>query len=215
MKWGILLVVPFVLANCKRHSSNSAFVLTSDTISQLSATFRPNYFLLGDFNGDKIQDTLKEIYVSQNTNKKTENKFFAQNLTEIQKHLNKTKPSTRIVSSHAPKDTFVLSDENNQIGLWMLDNLGDLNNDGTDEMGYAINYVNASPLNAYVVLSYKNEWFEMIYFTFHEELNNERNSPFKNKKLIQKMDGKKIEAFVYDQAQKKTNTSIFLLQQHP
>jgi len=29
------------------------------------------------------------------------------------------------------------------------------------------------------------------------------------------MDGKKIEAFVYDQAQKKTSTSIFLLQQHP
>ncbi|OUU01599.1 MAG: hypothetical protein CBB99_04435 [Bacteroidetes bacterium TMED39] len=211
MKPVYFLFVVLFCSNCRQQTEKKIPEQTSDTISKFTATFRPYYWIFGDFNGDKQIDTIRELFLSRKTNKGTQNKFYAEHIRDVQKHLNQIKPSTRIVGTNAPSDTFVLSDENNQIGLWLFENLGDLDGDGADEIGYSINYADASLLNAYVILSYKNEWSELAYFTIHEELNMQSSGQFKNGKLTRKSSDNKIEVYFYDAEKQKIKTKTIAL----
>ncbi|NME70066.1 caspase family protein [Flammeovirga aprica] len=59
-----------------------------------------------------------------------------------------------------------------QNGLFHFRNLGDLDGDGGDEVGYVIDWFQASVINRYYVISYKNgRWEELYSFRIHPLFN--------------------------------------------
>jgi hypothetical protein len=144
--------------------------------------------IIGDFNGDKIIDTLSESYISSLTNRETfktlDNQDWENNIDLVIKN----KPITRLFANIPNVDTFVVTKEFQQAGLFHYRNLGDINNDGQDEIGYAIKWVDNSNLNSYHILGLKdNKFIELFNFSINEALlYGDQEGTFDNGDLIKR-----------------------------
>ena len=176
-------------------SSNNVEAKENTTHKELGERFS----IVGDFNGDGITDNIYESYISSLSNKEAykvpDNQDWYRNIEMIVKQ----KPVTRIFSNIPNIDTFVVTKEPQQIGLFHFRNLGDLNEDGKDEIGFAINWADYSNLNTYHIVTIVNQRFkeilsfkinEMICFENSEEL-------FDNNDFIKKVDNKTIKFKFY------------------
>lgn len=174
--------------------------------------FGDRYSIVGDFNGDKMVDTVFESYISSLTNKETYKK---QNTVDWEKNIDlivKKLPVTRLYSSIPTVDTFIVTKEAQQIGLFHFRNLGDLNEDGKDEIGYAINWLDNSNLNHYHIVSIiDNKFKEIFSFEINEMFCYEGSEGlFDNKEFIQKIGNKTIKyKFYSDSATNNTGEYKF------
>ncbi|WP_196884968.1 hypothetical protein [Aureivirga sp. CE67] len=101
----------------------------------------PKFQIIGDFNGDKISESLFE---------------------------NKIKNETyEIKSSNSLIHNFEIPTSTNN--LLLLENIGDLNQNGKDEVAIIYNLPDFSNLNSVHILEYKNEkWTRTLKFSFLE-----------------------------------------------
>lgn len=204
--------------SCNQTDNNKNIPVDSLSISNQADTnsfhkeFGDRYSIVGDFNGDRKVDTVFESYISSLTNKETYKK---QNTVDWENNLDliiKKLPVTRLYASIPTVDTFIVTKEAQQIGLFHFRNLGDLNEDGKDEIGYAINWSDNSNLNHYHIVSIINNKFKEIFsFNINEMFCYEGSEElFDNKEFIQKIGNKTIKyKFYSDSATNNTGEYKF------
>lgn len=151
-------------------------------------------FVLGDFNGDKINDTIFESYISLVDHKeayKILNSFdFEDNLEQISKQ----KPCTRLYTNIDKIDTLIIETHPQNSGLLFVENIGDINEDGGDEFGFVISYEDYSNINKYFIYSIKkNKWIKVFDFEINERLNFYEGELLENGHILRKVEKNKIE----------------------
>lgn len=185
--------------NIKTITVDSLSISNNTDTNSLRKEFGDRYSIIGDFNGDGNKDTVYESYISSMTSKETykkqDNEDWENNISLIVKQL----PVTRLYTSITKVDTFIVTNEAQQIGLFHFRNLGDLNEDGKDEIGYAINWADNSNLNHYHIVSIiDNKFKEIFSFKINEMLCYEGSEDlFDNKEFIQKIGNKTIKYKFY------------------
>lgn len=81
------------------------------------------------------------------------------------------KPFSRLYTNIRGIDTFIVTDEPQQRGLLRLENLGNINGDKGDELGYVINWADFSNINSYHVITLvQNKWVEICNFRINEAI---------------------------------------------
>lgn len=120
------------------------------------------FVLFGDFDGDQIQDTLRECYVDAQTKQET-NKFFenedimAYQGGEMIDH----ETFSYMLSNNLKIDTFP---HTSHLGIFYAETIGDIDGDGADEIGIVKYHADYSSMNAYHIYTYKNGW--KLYYSF-------------------------------------------------
>jgi hypothetical protein len=151
-------VTLFTFYSCTS-STDTKNNVTKDTLSLSNNKLEKRIFgerlnIAGDFVGDGKKDTIFESYISDLTGEETFKTFDSTNWEENIGLLIKNNPTSRLYSNIKGLHTFIVTKESQQAGISMLENLGDLNNDKGDEIGYVINWVDYSNLNTYHILTF-------------------------------------------------------------
>lgn len=143
-----------------------------------------------DLNGDHIIDTIYESYISQKTGQETFKYIDGKNMDveTVRDSINANLPVSRIYTTIAGVDTFSLTDHSDHTGIYMLENLGDLNEDGGEEIGYIIDLAGHSNLNEYTIITLTKEkkWKKLLSFHIHESESLDKENLFEGKSLIKK-----------------------------
>jgi len=177
-----------------------------------SKLFGERLNLTGDFNGDGIKDSIFESYISGLSGKET---FKVLDTTDWENNVDlvvKNAPIALFYSNIKNADTFIVTKEPQQTGISLMENLGDLNNDKGDEIGYIINWADNSNLNTYHIISLnKNKkWQELFSFPINESVNYEPELLYKNSSIISKTGPNKINyKFYSDSATVEEGIKIF------
>lgn len=120
------------------------------------------FVLVGDFDGDQIQDTLTEHYVDAKTKQET-NKFFededilAYQGGEMIGH----RAFSYMLSNNPNIDTFPYT---SHLGIAYAEIIGDIDGDGADEIGVVEHHADYSSVNAYHIYTYNKGWKR--YYSF-------------------------------------------------
>ncbi|MGC4039898.1 MAG: hypothetical protein QM710_03645 [Flavobacterium sp.] len=153
----------------------------------------PALFISGDFNGDKATDTIFESYQSSITHKEISKLHDSINWDNDLDLTIKSKPVTTLYSSDKSIEKFMVSDHPQQKGVYLFANLGDINDDGKDEFGYAVDWADFSSLNTYHIMTLKQGSFiEIFQFPIHESMSIPEGKDFDPKDLIKKTSKKTI-----------------------
>ncbi len=126
-------------------------------------------FILGDFNGDQKQDTLFESFKSQINLKEMSKQMGSLNFENNLSQIRKQQPMSEVYSSDKtiPKHTVTKSPQH--AGIINFCNLGDLNEDNSEEFGYMINWLDWSNMNTYYIFSIKaNKIIPLFSYSVHE-----------------------------------------------
>ncbi|BDD04000.1 hypothetical protein [Aureibacter tunicatorum] len=116
----------------------------------------------GDFNGDgKIENLTEEIRKSSSNEKVKHLNIEFEEILEI------GETYTSLISSDSRFNNFPV--KKNCYGYKLLENLGDLNNSGSDELGVIFNHIDYSNLNTFHIYSFeKNQWIQKKMFNISE-----------------------------------------------
>ncbi len=155
--------------------------------------------LPGDFNGDGKIDTVFESYISKLTGKED---FKILDSTDWESNVDliiENKPISRLYFDIEATDTFIVTKEPQQTGISLLENLGDLNGDKGDELGYIIKWADESNLNTYHIITLTNEkkWKELFSFPINESVNYETENLLEGKFILMKIGPNKIKYKYY------------------
>lgn len=167
--------------------------------------------IVGDFNGDKARDTIRESYISTLTNRETPKRIASENYGRMVSLIMKRQPLTRLFSSIAGVDTFIVTDQNQQMGIYGLTNLGDLNDDKTDEFGYIVDWADYSNLNTYRIMTLRNNKVETLFtFPINEMVSLDPDELLDGQHLLKKIGPKTIQyKFYSDSATVEIGTHRF------
>jgi len=122
------------------------------------------YLISGDFDGDGKHENLMEHYHSGLTRNET-NKFYS-NLVDFAYLVELTvanQPYSFLLSTTKYMDTLHISSNEQLLGISYLKNEGDLNDDGTDEISFVVDYADWSSVNSCHVMTYKNNHWNKLY----------------------------------------------------
>ena len=126
--------------------------------------------LTGDFDGDGTQDTLYEKYISQLTGKETNKNYdFSGDLGEgvdwlfyWQIWIGEKKILLKMVGNKPEIKPWIVDENGLHDGFLYLKNVGDLNQDSTDEIVYILNNIDFSNGSTGVLVTYKNGKWKAI-----------------------------------------------------
>jgi hypothetical protein len=153
--------------------------------TQVKKEFGERYFISGDFNGDKIIDTIFESYISRKTRRETYKTLDANDQGNNLELIVANEPVSRLYSSTGIFDTFVVTDNSQQAGVFLLANVGDINGDHKDEFGYAVSWVDFSSLNTYHLMTVDSGRVKEIFrFQIHELMSLEPENLISNNSLV-------------------------------
>jgi len=139
-------------------------------VKNFKEIFGPRFTISGDFNGDEEIDTLRELYLSSINNKET-NKYYDVDYDSMVSLAVKKKPICKIVSNNNKIEPLIIKDTITWqlFGLAFLKNEGDLDNNGTDEIGLIIDWADWSNVNSYLVYTYSdNKWKQILSFEIRD-----------------------------------------------
>ena len=167
--------------------------------------------IVGDFDGDGRQDTLRESYISALTNEETPKQYDSVDYLRNMDLTAEAQPITRLLSSIPGVDTFTVTDNFQQSGISCFSNLGDVNGDGTDEFGYFVNWADMSSLNTYVIMTIKNNKVtELFAFPINEMVSFDKDELIDGQHLVKATGPKAIlYKFYSDSATVETGTHRF------
>lgn len=120
------------------------------------------FVLLGDFDGDQIQDTLTEHYVDAHTKQET-NKFFENEdiLMYQDGELIDHETYSYMRSNNLDIETFRYT---SHLGVFYAETIGDIDGDGADEIGVVEHHADYSSVNSYHIYTYNKGWKR--YYSF-------------------------------------------------
>ncbi len=150
-------------------------------IAQSKTIWGPHRSVVGDFDGDGVQDTLYEKYISLLTGKETNKDYdfrgtsnkemmeWIDCLFYKQKWIAQKEPLVRLASKNPAIKSFDVESGDCQNGFGYLKNVGDLNGDRTDEIVYYIYDVDMSSMNSCALATYQNgAWKEVRHWNMTE-----------------------------------------------
>ena len=141
----------------------------------------------GYFNGQE-EEMIFESYISLTTGKETSKVRDSNNEVNNRKLIALNRPQVRLYSSLGQRKYYILSNSPLQCGLALLENCGDINDDGVDEIGYMIKWLDDSQLNTYHILKFDNNIYqEILSFQVHETLSFDSERLFDNGKVFEKL----------------------------
>lgn len=185
----VILLVLFVSCKEKTNEDLSADKSEKPIVSKLDE----RYSVVGDFNGDKIQDTIFESYQNSDTKKEINKIHDSLDWDNDLELTVKNKPISILYSSDKSIHNLIASKQYQQKGVYLFSNLGDLNEDGKDEFGYAIDWADFSSLNTYRIMTLeKNNFVEIFNFPIHETMSINPENQFDSKKIVLKISKKTI-----------------------
>lgn len=155
------------LSETRLEQKDSSLMMLSDSIKFI---FGHRFAVAGDYDGDGKQEILREHFCS-GINHEESNKFYdgITNQNQFIGLMLEKKPYSYLTADNKQMDTLHISKIPQHLGLLFLKNEGDLNNDGTDEIGYVVNWTDWSNLNRYHLFTYsKNGWVELYSFPIWE-----------------------------------------------
>ncbi len=125
--------------------------------------------IVGDFDGNGTQDTLYEKYISQLTGKETNKSYDFGALGDgpdyifyWQQWIAEKKILLKLVSKKPGINPFLVNKNGLDHGFLYLENVGDLNQDSTDEIAFILNSIDFSNGNTCFLATYKNEKWKLI-----------------------------------------------------
>lgn len=184
-----ILIVFFVSCNEKTKENITVKKGKKSIVSKLDE----RYSIVGDFNGDKIEDTIFESYQNSTTNKEINKLHDTLDWDNDLELTVKSKPISILYSSDKSIYKLIVSKHYQQKGVYLLSNLGDLNDDGKDEFGYAVDWADFSSLNTYRIMTLdKNKFVEIFNFPLHETMSVIPENQFDSKNLVLKVSKKTI-----------------------
>ncbi|MCC6460689.1 MAG: hypothetical protein IT260_09495 [Saprospiraceae bacterium] len=123
----------------------------------------------GDFNGDGRIDTLAEYFRDSLNRFEIPKCYEGMDYMDLWHIMAAKQPAVGLQSSHPSIPPFVPASASNSLGFVYVHNEGDLNGDGTDELGYVVGWLDASSLNTCHILSLRaNRWEELAHFRVRE-----------------------------------------------
>jgi hypothetical protein len=173
-RFAINLLIILSLGCSSKPSDNTEDV---DEDAPMAPSFS-RMFLIGDYDGDERIDTLFESYISGVTGKE---------ITDITdgNSVEEEKPIDRFYYSHPGIDTFLITNEPRQKGILMLVNLGNVNGKPGEEVGYIVDWLDESNINAYHIVTLNGKrWEEIVQFPINEMLSFEPGNVFENQSLV-------------------------------
>lgn len=115
--------------------------------------------LIGDFNGDNVQDTLYERFIDNETSDEI-NKFF-ENL-DLMDHCCIDRDVKAFFECSNPKiKAFPIPSE---VGLLFAETIGDIDGNGTDEIGLVNYNTDVSSVSRYYIYTYDGDWKSIYDF---------------------------------------------------
>lgn len=210
----LTIILSLLMTACNSTGVQKNNASSSESLTQSVRTdtqLNDRFSIVGDFNGDNLLDTIFESYISSVTNKETPKEIDSEDIEKNIELIIKNNPVTRLYSSIAGVDTFIVTKEYQQIGLRNFARLGDLNSDKSDEFGYMINWADFSNLNTFHILTIKdNKFIELFNFKINESVNLDPDNLFENEFLIKSIEPKTIEyKFYSDSATVETGRHTF------
>jgi hypothetical protein len=162
----IKILFPILLiAGCPNYSSVAQNVSSTTNTPKVIPIIRKS--ISGNFIADGKTDTLKESVISSINNQEID-KYIDVDYDSLVCLIVMSKPICRLQSSEL-KPLIIKSNTWQLFGLAYLKNEGDLNNDGTDEVGLIVDWADWSNINSYQVYTYKNnEWKEILTFEIRD-----------------------------------------------
>lgn len=201
MKVNTLLFLILIIIGCSSDGINSdkgKSNISDNTFPELKE-FGDRKWIIGDFDGNGTSDdTLFESYVSRLTGKETYKVLNNTHPEENIKLVVNNEPVTRIYSNISGVDTLTVTESTQQSGLAILENLGDLNNDKSDEFGLVIKHEDFSNLNSYHIYTLQNNRFKKFFsFSINEMISFETDELFENGRIIKRIERNKIQYKFY------------------
>jgi len=202
--YGVIIAV--IACGCNS-PANEKSIVTIDTTKSLVIVnkksdrriFGERLKLTGDFNGDGKIDTVFESYISKLTGKEDFKILDSTNWEDNVGLIIENKPVSRLYLDIEAADTFIVTKDPQQSGVGLLENLGDLNGDKGDELGYIIKWADESNLNTYHIVTLTNEkkWKELFNFPINESVNYETENLLDGKFILMKIGPNKIKYKYY------------------
>jgi hypothetical protein len=125
------------------------------------------HLVYGDFNGDKITDTLTEKFISSLTNIET-NKYYELGYDSMVVATVQKEPVSLIISQNSKIDTLKITSPTGQIfGINYLINLGDNNRNQKDEIGLIVDWADWSNVNSFNIYEL-NDSLKWIFLQSYE-----------------------------------------------
>ncbi|HLO60324.1 MAG TPA: hypothetical protein VK179_16355 [Bacteroidales bacterium] len=161
------LIISILIFGCQSKTTKLSLDSKDSQIKTTTDNFSDRLMITGDFNGDESIDTLKESFISSIDGKET-NKYSDIEYDSLVALTIKKKPICRLISNSLTP-LIVNKDKYQLFGLAFLKNEGDLDNDGSDELGLIVDWADWSNVNYYQILSYKNSnWTELFNFEIRD-----------------------------------------------
>lgn len=145
---------------------DSSSITKVDTIETNQSDLNPTpiwgyrFIIVGDFDGNGKEDTLRERHVALATNQET-NKYF-EGVESIWHQGNEYHPVRSFLQAN-PTSGINELDSLGQLGLHWLENIGDIDGNGTDEIGLLKDGADYSNVNTYAIYTYRKKKWQLIY----------------------------------------------------
>jgi hypothetical protein len=114
-----------------------------------------------DLNGDKKIEKVYIEVISENNNKQLDSITFNADYNDYLIQFEKIKPRIILKSNHKIPE-IILNKDPRILSPMNIDNLGDLNNDGNDEIGYVLEWFEVEKTDSMHILSFKNKQWNKI-----------------------------------------------------
>lgn len=171
----LLIILCCFSCNNKQQYKPDENVQTSekDSTTNLSESFLPDSTLLsitGDWNGDGIEERLTECYFSKRLNKSVIAPCFSDTIEDFMDMVGeavKLDPRVYLISENNKLDTLIVSNYEyyQTFGIAYLKNMGDMDGDRCEELGYVEHLAQMSSLTTFHIAKYKNnKWTELFSF---------------------------------------------------
>jgi len=153
-----LFLLLFIFLSCKTSKDNFNYKFEKPKTKSI----------VGDFDGDKIQDTLREIVYSNDSQQQIDKVITCREHefdTVVNWYTKNNIQHKLFLSKKSPEIYF-----SNSMGFYFLKNIGDINNDGKDEIALVIDLLDYSRVNSCRIYTLcNNEWKTLKTIDLHED----------------------------------------------
>ncbi len=149
-------------------SPASLFVDDETSVDEIELHKLKKLFVLGDFDGDKKQDTLFQRAYSNLSQAEIEYSAdpFQNDWETVIDWLYKNEVNVSLTLNEKNSDTLKIGVAQ---GLYCLINLGDMNADGKEEIALVVDHLDVSSMNKCKIYTYcNNKWIMLKEFSIHE-----------------------------------------------